>query len=208
MTQNFFNLNTENDKKIIESFENKKIIFLLKNLNYKLSYITGSSKSGKSTLVNNFGKIHNAKIIVNSSDLKFSTDDKIYFIDQNISHFDSELFFHFIQNVLTHDCFLYLFSEFDHNQQPTGLADLDSRLALFNKFNLEEPSTDLMIILLRKYLEMYSISINESIILELPKLIDRTYLAVYNCANDINRLLYQNNHNINLRLIKEFYNAI
>jgi len=55
MTQNFFNLNTENDKKIIESFENKKIIFLLKNLNYKLSYITGSSKSGKSTLVNNFG---------------------------------------------------------------------------------------------------------------------------------------------------------
>jgi hypothetical protein len=65
-----------------------------------------------------------------------------------------------------------------------------------------------MIILLRKYLEMYSISINESIILELPKFIDRTYLAVYNCANDINRLLYQNNHNINLRLIKEFYNAI
>ena len=75
MTQNFFNLNTENDKKIIESFENKKIIFLLKNLNYKLSYVTGSSKSGKSTLVNNFGKIHNAKIIVNSSDLKFSTED-------------------------------------------------------------------------------------------------------------------------------------
>ena len=65
-----------------------------------------------------------------------------------------------------------------------------------------------MTLLLKKYLKKNSISIDNSIIIEIPKFIDRTYLAVYNCANDINRLLYENNHNINLRLVKKFYNEI
>ena len=60
----------------------------------------------------------------------------------------------------------------------------------------------------KKFLKINSISINETIITELPKYINRTYLGIHNCANDINRLLYTNNHNINLNLIKDFYNAI
>ena len=62
--------------------------------------------------------------------------------------------------------------------------------------------------LLKKYLKQKFIKIDNSIIVEIPKLIDRSYLSVFNCANDINHLLYENNHNINLRLIKKFYNAI
>ena len=81
-------------------------------------------------------------------------------------------------------------------------------MSLFNKFNLNEPDDQLTINLLKKFLKINSITINETIIDELPKYINRTYLGIYNCANDINHLLYNNNHNINLKLIKDFYNAI
>ncbi len=208
MMQNFFEFGLTDDGNIIKSIENEGAINLLESLSCKLSYINGSTKSGKSTLVNHYSKIHKAKIVTNLADLNFSTDNKIYFIDQNIFKFDPQLLFHFIQNIVTHDYFLYIFGEFDHNHKSTGIADLDSRLSLFNKFNINEPNSDLMTLLLKKYLKKNSISIDNSIIIEIPKFIDRTYLAVYNCANDINRLLYENNHNINLRLIKKFYNEV
>jgi hypothetical protein len=208
VNQNFFNFNTIKNDEIIVSHENVDVINLLDNLTYQLSYITGSKKSGKSTLVNNYTKIYKAQIISDQSDLLFTIDKKIYFIDQNLSKFNTELLFHFVQNIITHNYTLYIFSEFDHNQKPTGLPDLDSRLSLFNKFILNEPDEQLTINLLKKFLKINSISINETIITELPKYINRTYLGIYNCANDINRLLYTNNHNINLKLIKDFYNAI
>ena len=208
MTQNFFNFNTIKNDEVIASHENEDVLNLLENLTCQLSYITGSSKSGKSTLANNYAKVHKAQIISDQSELLFSIDKKLYFIDQNLSKFNDELLFHFVQNIITHNYNLYIFSEFDHSQKPTGLADLDSRLSLFNKFNLNEPDDQLTINLLKKFLKINSISINETIISELPKYINRTYLGIHNCANDINRLLYTNNHNINLNLIKDFYNAI
>ena len=208
MTQNFFNFNTIKNDEVIASHENEDVLNLLENLTCQLSYITGSSKSGKSTLANNYAKVHKAQIISDQSELLFSIDKKLYFIDQNLSKFNDELLFHFVQNIITHNYNLYIFSEFDHSQKPTGLADLDSRLSLFNKFNLNEPDDQLTINLLKKFLKINSISINETIITELPKYINRTYLGIHNCANDINRLLYTNNHNINLNLIKDFYNAI
>ena len=208
MSQNFFNFNTNKDDEMIISHENEDVLNLLKNLTCQLSYIKGSSKSGKSTLVDNYAKIHKAHIVFKQKDLLFSLEKKVYFIDQNLSEFDPELLFHFVQNIITHNYNLYIFSEFDHSQKPIGLADLDSRLSLFNKFNLDEPDDQLTIMLLKKFLKINSISIHEALILELPKYINRTYLGIYNCANDINRLLYTNNHNINLKLIKEFYNEI
>ena len=208
MTQDFFNFNTIKNDEVIASHENEDVLNLLENLTCQLSYITGSSKSGKSTLANNYAKVHKAQIISDQSELLFSIDKKLYFIDQNLSKFNDELLFHFVQNIITHNYNLYIFSEFDHSQKPTGLADLDSRLSLFNKFNLNEPDDQLTINLLKKFLKINSISINETIISELPKYINRTYLGIHNCANDINRLLYTNNHNINLNLIKDFYNAI
>ena len=208
MTQNFFNFNTIKNDEVIASHENEDVLNLLENLTCQLSYITGSSKSGKSTLANNYAKVHKAQIISDQSELLFSIDKKLYFIDQNLSKFNDELLFHFVQNIITHNYILYIFSEFDHSQKPTGLADLDSRLSLFNKFNLNEPDDQLTINLLKKFLKINSVSINKTIITELPKYINRTYLGIHNCANDINRLLYTNNHNINLNLIKDFYNAI
>ena len=208
MTQNFFDFNSVKNDEIVISHENEDVLYLLEKLTCQLSYITGSSKSGKSTLVNKYAKIHKAQIISDQSDLLFSIDKKFYFIDQNLSKFNTELLFHFVQNIITHNYTLYIFSEFDHSQKPTGLLDLDSRLSLFNKFNLNEPDDQLTINLLKKFLKINSITINETIIVELPKYINRTYLGIYNCANDINRLLYNNNHNINLKLIKDFYNAI
>ena len=208
MKQKFFDLTNSDDKIIIYSSENKNIVSVLEKIDEKLVIITGSKKSGKTTLAKKFSSIHKAKLIFNNEDLLFNPNQSIYFIDKNLIEIDPELLFHFIQNIIAHNYCLYIFSEENNSKISTGLKDLDSRLSLFTKMTIEEPEVELMKILLKKHLDSKSIKINDSIIKELPYVIDRTYESVYECSNDINRLLYDNNHNINLRLIKEFYNAI
>ena len=38
--------------------------------------------------------------------------------------------------------------------------------------------------------------------------IERTYLSAFEAANTINHLLYENNHNINLSLIRKHYERL
>ena len=208
MKQFFFNFGNKSDFDLIKSKENELVISELGKLNHKLVYVLGSSKSGKTTLVKNFSKKHKALVINNDSELKFSQDTKIYFIDQNLSKFNSNSLFHFIQNIIIYKSYLYVFSSEDNSKVSFGTPDLDSRISSFNKLIIEEPDSSLILLLLKQHLKIKSIKLDEVIIQEIPYLIDRSYLAVFNCVEDINRLLYQNNHNINLRLIKEFYNAI
>jgi|TARA_B100000787_G_C16171179_1_gene286585 chromosomal replication initiation ATPase DnaA len=208
MIQNFFNFNSNFEIEIVRSLENELVIENLINLSNKLSIIVGSSKSGKTTLARFYSEKANIPIISNEADLKFNKNIDKYFIDTDILKFNQEILFHFIQNILTYNCSLYIFSPNDIEDFSFKFDDLKSRLSLFTKFVILEPKEELMIILLKKYLKQKSIKIDNSIIIEIPKFIERSYLSVFNCANDINHLLYENNHNINLRLIKEFYNAI
>ena len=208
MIQNFFNFNSNFEIEIVRSLENELVIENLINLSNKLSIIVGSSKSGKTTLARFYSEKANIPIISNEADLKFNKNINKYFIDTDILKFNQEILFHFIQNILTYNCSLYIFSPNDIEDFSFKFDDLKSRLSLFTKFVILEPKEELMIILLKKYLKQKSIKIDNSIIIEIPKFIERSYLSVFNCANDINHLLYENNHNINLRLIKEFYNAI
>ena len=208
MIQNFFNFNSNFEIEIVRSLENELVIENLINLSNKLSIIVGSSKSGKTTLARFYSEKANIPIISNEADLKFNKNIDKYFIDTDILKFNQEILFHFIQNILTYNCSLYIFSPNDIEDFSFKFDDLKSRLSLFTKFVILEPKEELMIILLKKYLKQKSIKIDNSIIIEIPKFIERSYLSVFNCANDINHLLYENNHNINLRLIKEYYNAI
>jgi len=208
MIQNFFNFNSNFEIEIVRSLENELVIENLINLSNKLSIIVGSSKSGKTTLARFYSEKANIPIISNEADLKFNKNIDKYFIDTDILKFNQEILFHFIQNILTYNCSLYIFSPNDIEDFSFKFDDLKSRLSLFTKFVILEPKEELMIILLKKYLKQKSIKIDNSIIIEIPKFIERSYLSVFNCANDINHLLYENKNNINLRLIKEFYNAI
>ncbi len=208
MIQNFFNFNSRLGLEIIKSTENELAIYNLINFSNKLSLIIGSSKSGKTTLAKFYSKKSNIPILRNEQELKFNKNISKYFIDADILKFDQEILFHFIQNILTYDCSLHIFLPHDIENFSFKFEDLKSRLSLFTKYIIQEPGDALMETLLKKHLKQKSIKIDNSIIVEIPKLIDRSYLSVFNCANDINNLLYKNNHNINLRLIKQFYNAI
>ena len=53
-----------------------------------------------------------------------------------------------------------------------------------------------------------SISVPEKIIIEVFNHIERTYLAAFEAAKTINHLLYENNHNINLSLIRKHYERL
>ena len=53
-----------------------------------------------------------------------------------------------------------------------------------------------------------SITVPEQIIIEVMNHIERTYLAAFEAAKTINNLLYENNHTINLSLIRKHYEQV
>ena len=61
---------------------------------------------------------------------------------------------------------------------------------------------------IEKFLKNKSISVQPKIIHHIMNFIERTYVDAFQAAEVINHLLYENNHNINLSLISEYYEQI
>ena len=62
--------------------------------------------------------------------------------------------------------------------------------------------------LIEKFLKFKSISVSSDIIRGIMAYIGRTYIDAYDASETINYLLYQNNHNINLSLIRQHYEQL
>ena len=202
--QTFLNLNTD-DKNILISNENSLAIKLLEN-KYKFSIIVGPKKSGKTILASKFFNINGANII-NSipSNLKFKNNT---FLDLNELPFNDESFFHFLQYFITNDIGLTIFTTSDPLQVDSNsivIPDTLSRLKSFNMALIENPNDDLLLKLIEKFLKFKSISVSDDIIKGIMAYVGRTYIDAFNAAETINNLLYQNNHNINLSLIRQHY---
>jgi hypothetical protein len=205
--QTFLNLNTD-DKNILISNENSLAIKLLEN-KYKFSIIVGPKKSGKTILANKFLDINGANIIDNiPSNLNFKNNT---FLDLNKLPFNEEPFFHFLQYFITNDIGLTIFTTSDPYQVDSKsllIPDTLSRLKSFNIASIENPKDDLLFKLIEKFLKFKSISVSGDIIRGIMAYISRTYIDAYNASETINYLLYQNNHNINLSLIRQHYEQL
>ena len=202
--QTFLNLNTE-DKNILISNENSLAIKLLED-KFKFSIIVGPQKSGKTTLANKFLEINEANIIDSiPSNLEFQNNT---FLDLNNLPFNEESFFHFLQYFITNDIGLTIFTTSNPLQVDSNslvIPDTLSRLKSFNIALIENPKDDLLFKLIEKFLKFKSISVSDDIIKGVMAYIGRTYIDAYNASETINNLLYQNNHNINLSLIRQHY---
>ena len=202
--QTFLNLNTE-DKNILISNENSLAIKLLED-KFKFSIIVGPQKSGKTTLANKFLEINEANIIDSiPSNLEFQNNT---FLDLNNLPFNEESFFHFLQYFITKDIGLTIFTTSNPLQVDSNslvIPDTLSRLKSFNIALIENPKDDLLFKLIEKFLKFKSISVSDDIIKGIMAYIGRTYIDAYNASETINNLLYQNNHNINLSLIRQHY---
>ena len=202
--QTFLNLNTE-DKNILISNENSLAIKLLED-KFKFSIIVGPQKSGKTTLANKFLEINEANIIDSiPSNLEFQNNT---FLDLNNLPFNEESFFHFLQYFITNDIGLTIFTTSNPLQVDSNslvIPDTLSRLKSFNIALIENPKDDLLFKLIEKFLKFKSISVSDHIIEGIMAYIGRTYIDAYNASETINNLLYQNNHNINLSLIRQHY---
>ena len=202
--QTFLNLNTE-DKNILISNENSLAIKLLED-KFKFSIIVGPQKSGKTTLANKFLDINEANIIDSiPSNLEFQNN---IFLDLNNLPFNEESFFHFLQYFITNDIGLTIFTTSNPLQVDSNslvIPDTLSRLKSFNIALIENPKDNLLFKLIEKFLKFKSISVSDDIIKGVMAYIGRTYIDAYNASETINNLLYQNNHNINLSLIRQHY---
>ena len=202
--QTFLDLNST-DEDILISNENIESFKLLKNKK-KYSIIVGPEKSGKSKLAKKFANLHNIELINDiPHNLKFKNDT---YLDLNKLPTNEESFFHFLQYFIANDISLTIFtssSPFSSDIRSKAVPDTLSRLKSFNISNIEQPQDDLLFKLIQKFLKFKSIAVSDNIIECTMNYINRTYVDALNASETINNLLYQNNHNINLSLIKQYY---
>ena len=205
--QTFLNLDNS-DSEIIYSSENNTVI---KSLEKRIKYliIYGSDKSGKTTIAKKFSSNHNIDLINNvPKELIFNKET---YLDLNNLPVRDENFFHFLQYFISNNIPLTIFTSnnsIDKLNNEFYLPDVVSRLKQFTICNIQNPSKNLLIKLIKKYLSFKSISVSEQIIIEVLNHIERTYLSAFEAANTINHLLYENNHNINLSLIRKHYERL
>ena len=205
--QTFLNLNSA-DEEIIYSLENESVIQSLeKRIKYLIIY--GPNKSGKTTIAKKFSINNNIDLINNvHKDLNFNKET---YLDLNTLPGEDENFFHFLQFFISNNIPLTIFTSENSIENLSNnfyLPDVISRLKQFNLCNIQNPSKDLLLKLINKYLSLKSISVPEEIIIEVMNYIERTYLSAFEAANTINHLLYKNNHNINLSLIRKHYELL
>ena len=202
--QTFLNLNTSSTD-IIVSNENNLAINLLENKK-KFSIIIGPKKSGKSILAKKFAKIDGIEVINNiSKNLEYKNS---IFLDLNELPLNENYFFHFLQYFIANNIGLTIFTSSDflkNNIKPLVIPDTLSRLKSFNVAYIDDPKDELLFRLIEKFLMYKSISVSKDIIQATMGYINRTYLDAFIASETINHLLYKNNHNINLSLIRQHY---
>ena len=205
--QTFLDLDSS-DKEIIYSLENDEVIESLeRRIKYLIIY--GSNKSGKTTIARKFSKNFNIDLI-NSVPRYLNLNRETYLDLNNLPGKDENLF-HFLQHFISNNIPLTIFTSensIDYLNNDFYLPDVSSRLKQFNLCNIQNPSKDLLFRLINKYLSLKSISVSEQIVIEVMNHIERTYLSAFEAAQTINYLLYENNHNINLSLIRKHYEQI
>ena len=206
--QTFLSFESSNDDQIIESSENELAIKILQE-NQKYVLIHGPKKSGKSLLANKFSRINNKKIIYDIP-LKLDFDTGVY-LDLNSLPLKSEYFFHFLQYFVSNNLSLTIFSSHSFENDLSNfevIPDILSRLKLFTLITINSPQDQLLFQLIEKFLKNKSISVQPKIIHHIMNYIERTYVDAFQAAEAINHLLYENNHNINLSLISEYYEQV
>ena len=206
--QTFLSFESSNDDQIIESSENELAIKILQE-NQKYVLIDGPKKSGKSLLAKKFSRINNKKIIYDIP-LKLEFDTGVY-LDLNSLPLKSENFFHFLQYFVSNNLSLTIFSSHSFENDLSNfevIPDILSRLKLFTLITINPPQHQLLFQLIEKFLKNKSISVQPKIIHHIMNFIERTYVDAFQAAEAINHLLYENNHNINLSLISEYYEQV
>ncbi len=205
--QTFLNLDSF-DEEIINSSENESVMISLKK-RVKYLIIYGPRKSGKTSIAKKFSKDFNINIIYKIP--KELHIKKETYLDLNKLPANDENFFHFLQHFISNNIPLTIFtseSSIENLSDNFYLADIESRLRQFNLCNIQNPDKDLLFKLIKKYLFLKSITVPDQIIIEVMSHIERTYLAAFDAAKTINHLLYENNHNINLSLIRKHYEQL
>ena len=206
--QTFLSFESSNDDQIIESGENELAIKILQE-NQKYVLIDGPNKSGKSLLAKKFSRINNKKIIYDIP-LKLEFDTGVY-LDLNSLPLKSENFFHFLQYFVSNNLSLTIFSSHSFENDLSNfevIPDILSRLKLFTLISINPPQDQLLFQLIEKFLKNKSISVQPKIIHHIMNFIERTYVDAFQAAEAINHLLYENNHNINLSLIRQHYEQL
>ena len=180
-----------------------KIMFN-RNNQEKYIYLKGPPKSGKTHIGQLWQKINNA-ILFNYNDYNMILGQKKnVFVDNFSLNFDEEKLFHLINHCYSNNLNILVTSELSSTEQKFKLSDLSSRLKTFYFAEIFNPDDELLNNLLIKLMHDRQIHINNDEIFSfITKRIARTYLAIYNFVDTIDKLSLSKKKKITIPLIKE-----
>ena len=183
---------------------NANAFSLISNNNFFENIIlVGPRKSGKSHLANIWKNNKNAIIFKNNID-EIISQNKNLLIDNLFYDFDEEKIFYLINHCISNKLNVLVTSDIDLYEYNFNLPDLLSRLKIFNYVSINKPDDEILINVLTKLLiEKQFIIKNKDIFEFLLKRVSRTYEAVYNLVNKMDKLSLEKNKKLTIPLIRE-----
>ena len=183
---------------------NANAFSLISNNNFFENIIlVGPRKSGKSHLANIWKNNKNAIIFKNNID-EIISQNKNLLIDNLFYDFDEEKIFYLINHCISNKLNVLVTSDIDLYEYNFNLPDLLSRLKIFNYVSINKPDDEILINVLTKLLiEKQFIIKNKDIFEFLLKRVSRTYEAVYNLVNKMDKLSLEKNRKLTIPLIRE-----
>ena len=183
---------------------NANAFSLISNNNFFENIIlVGPRKSGKSHLANIWKNNKNAIIFKNNID-EIISQNKNLLIDNLFYDFDEEKIFYLINHCISNKLNVLVTSDIDLYEYNFNLPDLLSRLKIFNYVSINKPDDEILINVLTKLLiEKQFIIKNKDIFEFLLKRVSRTYEAVYNLVNKMDKISLEKNRKLTIPLIRE-----
>ncbi len=206
-SQKYFNYKFSKKKDENNFFINQTNQFVYDTLiNHHLDenfFLFAPRKSGKTHLINIWKQKNNAVMYKNN----FSQIIKLYkniVIDDILESTNEEELFHIINHSKLYNLKIFATSSINLNSYSFKLRDLYSRLKAFYYLEIKFPNDEMCKMLMTKLFSEKQIIIkNKEIFDYIFNRVDRTYLAIFNLVEKIDKLSLQKKKQLTIPLIRE-----
>ncbi len=190
--QNFYINNTNKD-----AYEG-----ILNDTNQNI-YLNGPEKSGKTYLANLWLKNNHAIPYNNNVEYLINKNENIYIENLNKNFVEEDLFY-ILNHCKVNKLNILITSCYKIDEINFTLDDLNSRLKILSFLKINQPDDDMLINLLTKFLIQKQFIVNSHDIFNyIIKNINRSYKAIFDIVEKLDRLSLEKKRQLTIPLIKE-----
>ena len=174
--------------------------------------LIGETGSGKTHLANLWADKNKATFLCHSDLFNAvmaisdeQSHNKCYILDDADEIEDKMLIYYIYNTISEKSVFLLMTSKSDPCKWEIDLADIRSRLSTITKVNIQNPTDDAMVYILKKLLNRIGILANEDILSYITNRIERTYDAIHKVIEMLSQSIAYKKHKLNMEIVREIF---